>query len=142
MALIVPLPLSLFSSNTFCPRHSRCGLACCDNDQKTTKKWLCEDYFDSAVLNPTLLILRRAFRGDLEDFAVVSPCAVSKHVPVLRKTAGSLPPAVGLQLGRRENLPCPFLPLASCLLCCCTRSGASYISLIWKRFPSKKECQG
>lgn len=73
---------------------------------------------------------------DLEDFDVVSSCAVSKHVPVLRNTAGNLQP------DRRENLLCSLFSLASCLLCCYTRSGTSYISLIWKWFPSKKECQG
>lgn len=61
--------------------------------EKEKKKWFCPDYLDSAGFKPDFC----RFQADLEDFG---SRAVSERVPVVRKTAGNLPQAAGLQPGR------------------------------------------
>lgn len=71
--------------------------------KKEKETWFCKDYLDSAGFKPDFC----RFQEDLEDFG---SRAVSQHVPVVRKTAGNLPRAAGLQPGRRGSSFVPSPP--------------------------------
>lgn len=97
-------------------------------DYNRKKKWFSPGYFYSMVLKQTLLIL-------------MYQCNQLVHSV---KNTVKFPTSCWILMfpeSRIENFFCPFFLLVLCLFYYCSHPGASYISLIWKWFTLKKECQ-